>query len=311
VTWRVGSASIRRITEVETWRFPPTDLFASWTDADTLLAAGRYPSTIDPGSGELVLSIHTYLIDIGDRRILVDTGNGDHKQRPALLPHHMLTAGYPERLRAAGVDPGSIQTITTTHLHPDHCGGNTVLVEGEWTTAFPNAEYLLSQGDLRLLQVLDAEALEGTVAADIARTYRDSVLPLGTAVRAVTGPEVVAEHRGTVVRLVPAPGHSPGHLVVRVDTPNGGGAVLVGDLIHHPLQLDRLMLANNGDDDSDLALLSRAAVLGEAALNRRLVLTAHFPVGSPEAVRTTEDRLSWVAPESPTRSQRNPPRRHS
>ncbi|KQP69402.1 hypothetical protein ASF40_16095 [Microbacterium sp. Leaf288] len=293
MTWTIGAASVHRVTELDTWRFSPVDLFAAWTDADTALAADRYAVAIDRSSGELVLSIHTYVIDIGGRRILVDTGNGDHKQRPALLPHHMLTAGYPERLRAAGIEPESIDVVTATHLHPDHCGGYTVLLDGVWTAAFPNAEYLLQDADLEWLRSLDREAADGTVAGDIARTYRDSVLPILDTARTVVGTTVVAEHEGTVVRLEPAPGHSAGHVVVRIDAPEGGGAVLVGDLIHHPLQLDRPTLTNNGDADPESAIRSRHDVLGEAASNGRLVLTAHFPVGGPERVSEANGQLTW------------------
>jgi glyoxylase-like metal-dependent hydrolase (beta-lactamase superfamily II) len=294
LTWRIGAASVRRVTEVDTWRFAPADLFATWTDADTVVAADRYPGAIDRTSGELVLSIHTYVVDIGGRRILVDAGNGDHKERPALLPHHMLTAGYPDRLRAAGIEPETVDVVTATHLHPDHCGGYTVLVDGVWKAAFPNAEYVLHEADLDWLRQLDQEAAEGTVAGDIARTYRDSVLPIMDAARTVAGATVVAEHDGTVVRLEPAPGHSPGHTVVRIDAPEGGGVVLVGDLIHHPLQLDRSTLVNNGDADAESAACSRHDVLAEAASNDRRILTAHFPVGGPERISETNGQLTWL-----------------
>ena len=291
--WPVGSARIHRVTETAHWPFPPEEAFPDWTAEHAAQAARRFPEAYDTTTGELVLSIHTHVIELGNLRIVVDAGNGDHKPRPVLAAHHGFAAGQPDRLRASGFPPDSIDVVATTHLHPDHCGGNTVLRDGGWVPTFGNAQYLIVRADQHWLDRL-GEPGAGTVESDLARMREDSVRPLARQIQVVDAPHPIADHDGTRVRLEPAPGHSPGHCVVTVEAPDGSGALIGGDLLHHPLQLDHPELVHVGDGDPEAAAASRRAWLGLAAERRWPVLTAHFPEGAPQLITETADGLAWV-----------------
>ena len=112
-----------------------------------------------------------------------------------------------------------------THLHADHVGWNTRLLDGRWVPTFPRARYLFSA---RELEHWTAENAKSPIAAMV-----DSVLPIVAANRAdlITSEHVLDNH----LRMLPTPGHTPDHFAVRLGR-GGDTAVLTGDLIHSPLQ---------------------------------------------------------------------------
>jgi glyoxylase-like metal-dependent hydrolase (beta-lactamase superfamily II) len=113
----------------------------------------------------------------------------------------------------------------------------------------------------------------------------DSVLPIMAANRAEL---VQADHAvGDYVRLLPTPGHTPGHFSVRVGR-TAEEAVITGDLIHSPLQARYPELSMRFDFDRDLAATTRRAFLERFCDTGTLCCTAHFP--SPSAGRLTR----WV-----------------
>lgn len=293
MTWRIGAATIRRVTELTAWRFAPTDLFAGWTREHSHYTRTHFPRAID-ADGRLVLSIHTYVIDIGGLRVLVDAGNGDGKHRPVLLAHDDFHAGYLDRLRTAGLPPESVDIVTNTHLHPDHCGGNTRWVGKFWVPSFANADYVMSRADLEWARGVGVGAPDQSAAADLSRMFQDSIEPVLARSRIVEAPLTLADAQGTTVRLLPAPGHSPGHCVVEIAAPDGRRAVVTGDAVHHPTQLAFPELRQNGDGDPDLAATTRRDLLDRAAQLGSKVLTAHFPAGCPVDLRPTDTGPQWV-----------------
>jgi glyoxylase-like metal-dependent hydrolase (beta-lactamase superfamily II) len=95
------------------------------------------------------LGFNCYVIRTGDHSILVETGAGDkldHKARERMkLPQ--AAPALPEILAGQGIDPESIDIVINTHLHFDHCGGNTVLSHGAARPAFPRARYYTRRGE--------------------------------------------------------------------------------------------------------------------------------------------------------------------
>ncbi len=279
----IGAARVDQVTELDAWPFPPSGLYP---DIDEATAAGALDALgdhhVDATSGDLRLAIHTYVVRLGDLVVVVDTGNGNHKERPNLLPHHRFDTDFLGRLSAAGVDAAEVDLVISTHLHPDHCGWNTQLIDGTWRPTFARATHVFSRTELDALRSLaERDDLEG-VEADLARTFEDSVRPvLDTGHwRVARDGEVLAEHEGTRVVVRAAPGHTAGHLVVEVlsDT---GGAVISGDVIHHPIQALHPGLCQGGDADAGQARATRDALLRRCADEGLLLLTAHVAVDAP------------------------------
>ncbi|KXP13222.1 MBL fold metallo-hydrolase [Tsukamurella pulmonis] len=282
-TTTFGAAQVDQVTELDRWAFPPAGLFPAIPDglAEATLA-DLGPGYIDPDTGDLLLAIHTYLIRLGETTIVVDTGNGNAKERPALLPHHMFDTDYLDRLAATGIAPDDVDLVISTHLHPDHCGWNTRLVDGQWRPTFPNAVYLFAREDLIALQSLAAgDGLDG-VMADLARTYVDSVGPVLREGhwRAVDDGEVIAADDHTEVIVRASPGHTDGHLAVEIRT-SEGGAIVAGDAIHHPIQLLHPDLVQGGDADPETARATREQLLRRCADEGLLLLPAHFTEHAP------------------------------
>ena len=121
--------------------------------------------------------------------------------------------------------------VMCTHLHHDHLGWNTQLKDGRWQPTFRNARYVFSKPDFDYFQEIDSDP--ATAPAEFG-TFRECVLPVVEAGRAelVTGPHRLDEH----IEIVPAPGHSPGHFVFKLDV-GGHRAILTGDVFHHLLQV--------------------------------------------------------------------------
>jgi len=95
------------------------------------------------------LAFNCYLIRTGEHTILVETGGGDKmdpraRERVNLPPEDEPLATV---IAAHGFDPESIDIVINSHLHWDHCGGNTVLTGGPALAAFPGARYFASRGE--------------------------------------------------------------------------------------------------------------------------------------------------------------------
>jgi glyoxylase-like metal-dependent hydrolase (beta-lactamase superfamily II) len=258
MTITVGQIRIDRIDELDSWRFPAAELFPG--------LVGRGPETVE-------LTITTHLVRAPGLTLLVDAGNGNDKHRPVLRAHHGFATPYLDRLAAAGVRPEEVDVVVTTHLHPDHCGGQTRLVDGRWVPTFPNARHLVAREEHAWLEALHAAGPNEGAASDLARTFADSVLPVAEAglLDLVDLPYRLAEG----IRLRALPGHTAGHLIVEVRG-GGGTALITGDALHHPLQFADLTIAQAGDADPAQAAAGRRALCEEAAATGALLLPAHF-----------------------------------
>jgi glyoxylase-like metal-dependent hydrolase (beta-lactamase superfamily II) len=95
------------------------------------------------------LGFNCYVIRTGDHSILIETGAGDKLDAKARARMKLPEAApeFPEILAAAGIDPESIDIVINTHLHFDHCGGNTCLSNGGVKPAFPRARYYTRRGE--------------------------------------------------------------------------------------------------------------------------------------------------------------------
>lgn len=273
---RVGGATVTRIEETYAPAFQPSTFFPAW-DPEVLSrhSAWMVPDHFDPSTGCLKLSVHSWLIEVGGRRILIDTCVGNDKERPTRPMWHRMQTAYLERLSAAGVDPEDIDVVMCTHLHQDHVGWNTHLVDGRWVPTFPNARYIFSRADYEDSLARDADPK--TAPANHG-SFRDSIVPVVERGLAdiIEPPFRFDEY----LTIDPAPGHTPGHIVVNLDS-NGVRTLFPGDVIHHAIQLYRPEWNCFACADAEMARATRRRVLERCAESGALLAPTHF--GAPFA----------------------------
>jgi glyoxylase-like metal-dependent hydrolase (beta-lactamase superfamily II) len=229
------------------------------------------PHFADLARDTLKCAVQAFVLQVAGRTILVDTCIGEHKDRPEIPAWNQRSgSGFLDRLRRAGVDPASVDTVFCTHLHIDHVGWNTQPTDGRWAPTFPNARYLVGRTELAdWLARRDA----GTAPAMHVRGLQDSVLPIMEAglVDLVDDGHELA--RGLHLTLLP--GHTMGQMGLRIDR-QGGRAIFCGDAVHSPAQICQPGVSTSSCLDPDRAAETRQILFEEAAATGRLVVPAHF-----------------------------------
>jgi len=271
---RIGAATVSRIEESYEPNFEAATFFADWqSDIVEKHRDWMVSDHFDPASGFLKLSVHSWLISIGGRTILIDACVGNHKPRPARPKWHLMQTRYLERMAEAGVQPEQIDIVMCTHLHMDHVGWNTRLDNGRWVPTFPNARYVFSQADYDHYLALDRDPEKGPVNHG---SFRDSVLPVVDAglAQMVSGVHTVDEH----LSIEPAPGHTPGTVAIKLAS-RGERAVFCGDILHHAVQVFHPEWNSFACADATNARKSRRRVLEDCAGSGALLMPAHF--GAP------------------------------
>lgn len=269
---RVGAARLEPVVELDRVPYPPAHFFEA-CDAAAIARELTWaaPDHIDPESGEVLLSHHAWLLDIGRHKILIDPCVGNHKTRQVFALYDQLDTPWLARLAAAGAHPDEIDFVFCTHLHVDHCGWNTQLVDGRWVPTFPNARYIFSRAE-RDYWGREAEGFPLQDAYN-AGVFLDSVQPVIDAGQAmiIDGSLELAGQ----LAIFPTPGHTPGHLSAIFE---GGddGAVFTGDAIHHPLQVLHPTWNTAGCHNGADARRVRRQLLETAADRKLLLAPAHF-----------------------------------
>jgi glyoxylase-like metal-dependent hydrolase (beta-lactamase superfamily II) len=270
--WRVGDVTITKIVEHEvTGELERT--LAKANREDLLAVPWLQPYFLTP-EGLGITSIHALVIEAPGRRILVDTCIGNDKDREAMVPIFQCLQGpFLGDLASAGFAREDVDTVVCTHLHFDHVGWNTMLVDGRWRPTFPNARYLMHETEYRHWQQY-ARAREESAWGEVQSTsFIDSIKPVFDAglVDLVGAPHQVCEE----VALFPTPGHSPGHVSVRIRS-RGEDAVITGDVSHHPCQLAYPDWGSLVDFDPDAATRARMDLFAQCSDQPILVIGTHW-----------------------------------
>jgi glyoxylase-like metal-dependent hydrolase (beta-lactamase superfamily II) len=267
----LGRMTVSKLFEMESG--PPLPLIMPQiTAADLAHLATWYTDDSlapTPAKSAFMMSMHSYVLRVGGRTILIDACNGNDKRR-AIPDVNMAQTPYLENLAALGLTPDNIDVVLCTHLHFDHVGWNTRLENGKWVPTFANARYLFSRRDF---EHFGSQELED----DHLRAFRDSVLPVYEAGRAELVEADIEVHREVSERvwLEPAFGHSPGNFSVIAEG-SGERAIFWGDVIHHPVQLVRPEVTPSFDGDPDKARATRLRTLARAADEELICFPAHF-----------------------------------
>lgn len=265
--WKVGAVTITKIVEVEgaggTKFILPQASPDVVRDMDWLIP--RYATE----EGKLRMAIQSFVVEVGGRRILVDTGLGNDKQGRHIAIWNNLNTPYLYKLTEAGFSPETIDTVFCTHLHVDHVGWNTKLVEGKWVPTFPNAKYLFGQTEYDFWKT-------DSVSEEQRAVFEDSVKPVADAGQAELIP---SEYRiSEELTTFSTPGHSPGHMSLRIRS-EGEEAVLLGDVAHHPVQFEHPDWSSTFDSDPAASARMRETLFDQLAGTRIRIFGGHFDPG--------------------------------
>ena len=209
-------------------------------------------------SVDYVTTPYTYLyVDTGEHRVLVDMGAG------RLLS---TTGRLLESMDGAGIDPADIDIVMITHAHADHVGGT---LDDQGKPVFGNARHYIWKGEW---EFWTSEAAFAKAPEKFVTFARNSLEPIRERLGFI-------DHEGEVVPgigVIPAPGHTPGHMVVSVSS--GQKRLLyVGDTVLYPLHLEHPDWLPIYDILPEEAAASKRRIFDLAAEEKALVMGQHFP----------------------------------
>ncbi|MGY0071660.1 MBL fold metallo-hydrolase [Streptomyces sp. QTS137] len=299
----LGVVSITRVweyfgsVEMTPETFFPESSKEIWEAGDKWLA----PHFLDSETNIVNSAIQTWLLRSEGKTILVDTGVGNHKERPYAPVWSHLETDFMANLARAGVQPEDVDIVINTHLHIDHVGWNTYLDGRRWVPTFPNATYLMPKDDFDFWNPENGH--QPLLSRGNQNVFEDSVAPVHQA-----GLTQLWENSHQIdanLRLDTAPGHTPGSSVLTL-TSGTDRAVFVGDMLHSPVQILEPAANSCFCENPAEARATRRKVLGWAADNSALVIPAHLGGhGATEVVRdgSTFAIKGW-APFTPYTEQR-------
>lgn len=265
-TWKIGDVEITRIVEVNGWEDDITMLLPEATPETVLAYPWLRPHFATP-DGRMIISFQCFVMRTPEHRIMLDTCIGADREREFDIFTNMQT-DFLGDLAHAGFDPREIDIVLCTHLHFDHVGWNTRLVNGKWVPTFPNARYLFGRREYEHWKML----VETNGYHDLNHMH-DAVQPVVDAglVDLIEPDHAICPE----LSLRPTPGHTPGHVSICIES-NGERAMITGDMLHNPIQLERPDDKVRFDMDPDQACRTRKAFVDDTANSDVFVIGSHF-----------------------------------
>lgn len=283
----IGSFEVQRVPELTAPLMAIREFFPDLTTDMLEVVRPGLPGGSLTDDDQMVLSFHSYVVKTGRYTILVDSCCGNGKDRPSRPAFSNLNTDFMATLAAAGCQPEDVDFVMCTHLHWDHIGWNTRLVNGEWVPTFPNAKYIVARREY--------EYWDGVFAGGGAEMHRkgfdDSIRPIMRAEKAVLVDDDYELDTG--IWLEPCHGHSPGHVVVNLKS-GTDTAVMTGDVIHHRVQLAYPHLSTIADTDPDQARQTRTALMSKHADLGSTLFPAHFLPPAFGALLRLQDKDGYI-----------------
>jgi glyoxylase-like metal-dependent hydrolase (beta-lactamase superfamily II) len=232
-----------------------------------------------PASDRIYNTYQSFLLRIPGKTILIDTCVGEDKARPPQF------SAYPKKpwldaFAAEGLSFEDIDLVICTHLHVDHVGWNTRLVDGHWQPTFPRATYIFGRIEW---EYWEEQVNKGNDLAG--RIWTDSCLPILQS-RQAELVEIDAD-LGDRLCLRPAPCHTPGMFCVCVRRGGEDKIMFVADVLHHPLQCREPDWSTSFCADPVRAAKTRRELFEQIADTETLVVPEHVPF--PTVGRITRD----------------------
>lgn len=251
------------------WDYPLESFFAnvSVEQIQEALTRGGLPTN-------LITTPYTHLyIHTGLHQVLVDMGAGD-----LLAPK---TGRLLHNMNAAGIEPAQIGTVVITHAHPDHIGG---ALDGNGKPTYAKASFYISKDEWSFWF---SEVSRAKAGNEFVRVARRNLEPIRDRVNLVEGESEILPG----IHLIPAPGHTPGHVVVSVSSGNQQ-LLYTGDAVLHPLHLEYPDWRPIYDLLPGEAAASKRRIFDRAAAEKALVMGQHF-APFPALGTVTKNGAGW------------------
>lgn len=279
--------AVSPLAQITIGRFKVTALTDGFADMPFSYFVGRTPKEIEAAAagqfaarpGGIRLVFNQYLIEDGDRRILIDTG-------PAGLLGE--SGKLPSALKAFGLTPEDIDAVIVTHMHRDHIGG---LVAGG-RRAFPNAEVYVGRREVAHW----TNPAQRSAAPDFLKSSFDASADF---VRLYPKLQAIDGERSIVpgVSIIDLAGHTPGHIGVRI-ADGGKSLLMVADMLFHPsLHPVATDIGFIFEQDPEAARAMRARFFPRAAEEKALIAATHMPFPGLGRIVSDQGRLRWLAAE--------------
>ncbi|MRN53950.1 MBL fold metallo-hydrolase [Paenibacillus monticola] len=287
--YKVGDITVRRINELETNGYTAKDLIPDWDPSfleqhkDWLVKG-----SMDEDLEHVIITIGNWIVKTPEHTILIDTSTGNDKNLPNNPGLSNLQLPYLQWLEEAGVIPEEVDYVLLTHLHYDHVGWNTKLVDGKWVPTFPNAKYIMPKIEEKFFGSSESHNEANKVSIN---AYEESVLPIiQVGLAEFIGPEGGDFMDG--IKFIPSAGHSIGQMSISI-TSRGEEAFFASDVLHHPIQVYRPEWNSCFCEFDEQARESRLLALAYAADRNALYFGTHFPSTSAGYVSRDGDGFKW------------------
>jgi glyoxylase-like metal-dependent hydrolase (beta-lactamase superfamily II) len=257
--YKVGSIEVTAVYD-GIWRKPHDPTFiknATVEDTKEALAKAGLTTEFMP------IPLTVVVLKIGDKYVMIDSGSGVGQWQAN-------ATNLPSNMKAAGIDRGQISTILVSHFHPDHVWG--LMEKGTNAAVFPNAELIVSNTEYkwwtdpgRVEKLPEGRRPAGKRIGDVFPTWKNWKLVEDNA-------EVAPG-----VRLLAAPGHTPGHSAFLV-TSGKDQLMVSNDAMYVPALLaPHPDWQGAYDQDGATAVTTRRKLIDRVIADKMMVCGAHFP----------------------------------
>ena len=264
--WKIGDVEVARIVEINAFEDNMWMLLKDCTAEEVQQHKWLVPHFCTP-AGMMLISFQCFVLRSRGKSVMIDTCIGSDRKREYDVFCNLHTT-FLEDLTAAGFPPERIDSVLCTHLHFDHVGWNTKLVNGKWVPTFPQARYLFGKKEFD--HWMHLKATGGYHDFEHLHDSIDPILEAGLADFIGPNHQVTDE-----VSLFPTPGHTPGHVSVLIKS-GGQEAIITGDMMHHPIQLIEPERHANFDMDKAQGARTRREFVDRVADKSILVIGSHF-----------------------------------
>lgn len=282
LSWTIGKVKIIRILEMEDNQFFSS--FIPGAKPERIKEIKWLYPNFAGKNGNLIGFVQSFLIKSNGKNILIDTCNGNGKDRPNMPTWGNLKTNYLDKFSEI-IAPNEIDFVACTHLHFDHVGWNTKQENGTWVPTFPNAKYLFSKKEYDYwTSKPEKEMIDDFNGID------DSVSPIVAAglAKFISDDFKLDDN----ISFIPTPGHTPHHISVVIES-GGEKAVISGDVMHHPCQIAHPEWTTLADTYPDQTIETRKKFLNVVKDTSTLVIGTHFANPVAGKVVTTKTGLEF------------------